>query len=204
MTTLRVFQHESPAEAADSYRYGPASSWNIGIEVNVDADARRIAEALTVPEYMEAWACVPGHDANGSVAVSQVFAGSQAGDYYILNYRAPGQQAVNITCSYLMRHRRKMLISWRKGEPSNEQESFVKIRIRGNFARSILLLDHGGLSNESEYRWHKEMWKMSLARLALILQPAFAIRGPRTPQVTTRYGRDRQDDTLSNSQLGSL
>ena len=35
------------------------SDWNIAISVDLKADARRICQALTVPEYLEAWIRMP-------------------------------------------------------------------------------------------------------------------------------------------------
>ena len=35
------------------------SDWAIALSINVDADARRISQALTEPEYLEAWISCP-------------------------------------------------------------------------------------------------------------------------------------------------
>src|SRR5260221_13791653 len=37
------------------------TSWTVNLECKVGADTRRIFDALTVPEYIETWICVPGH-----------------------------------------------------------------------------------------------------------------------------------------------
>ena len=169
MRTLQLSQYRNPPETALDERDKYGADWSIGMEVDVNADARRIAEALTVPEYMEAWLRAPGRYPGSSVSVYQTFEAFRSNGHYSINYHTAGKLNVRITCSYLVRRRHKILLAWHEEDASGGRESLVDIRIRGNFGSSIVVLHHKGFVSQEEYRWHKEMWSTSLDRLASLM-----------------------------------
>jgi hypothetical protein len=77
-------------------------NWTIDLVVGVDADTRRIFQALTVPEYLEAWIDMPDR-AEGSRVVA-----SMETNGYRLDHYSAGCAAVHITGSYLFCHQRKV------------------------------------------------------------------------------------------------
>lgn len=142
------------------------SNWNIAMSIDLNADTRRICQALTVPEYLEAWICTPDQP-----AVSQVVASHEPNGYRLDLYVA-GRVAVSFSGSYLMRRRRKMRLFWRTTRKPTCSESLVDFRLRGNFGSSILELRQTALASLDEYLWHQKLWHGSLKTLASILRSA--------------------------------
>jgi hypothetical protein len=141
-------------------------NWTIDLAVSVGADTRRIFQALTVPEYLEAWIDMPDR-AEGSRVVA-----SMETNGYRLDHYSAGRAAVHITGSYLFCHQRKLRLFWRKISPHSSTESLVDFRLRGNFGSSILELRHSALDSAEEFYWHRRLWQESLAKLALLLRSA--------------------------------
>jgi uncharacterized protein YndB with AHSA1/START domain len=141
-------------------------NWTIDLAVAVNADTRRIFQALTVPEYLEAWIDMPDR-AEGSRVVA-----SMETNGYRLDHYSAGYASVHITGSYLFCHQRKLRMFWRKICPHSSTESLVDFRLRGNFGSSILELRHSALESAEEFYWHRRLWQGSLGKLALLLRSA--------------------------------
>lgn len=133
--------------------------------VGVQAEVRRIAQALTLPEYLEAWICLPGRSGEPSLVASQNRNG------YRLDGYSDGRVVVRIITSYCFRHQRKMRLLWRRVCDLNYSESIVDFRIRGNFSASVLELNHIGFDSAGEYLWSQELWHASLAKLGSLFVP---------------------------------
>ncbi len=130
------------------------------MSINVNADTHRICQALTVPEYLEAWIRIPDQPAG-----SQTLAYEHANGYR-LDHSAAGRIVASIHGSYLFRHRRKMRLFWRTTRGLTCAESLVDFRLRGNFGSSILELRQtvltpgktvSGIENSGKdrcKRWH--------------------------------------------------
>jgi len=142
------------------------TNWAVVMSVDVDADARRIFQALTLPEYLEAWIHMPEHTKH-----SQIIASPDPNGYTVHHYCA-GQRAMSVRGTYMFRHQRKMRLLWRRLCDSFCVESVVDLRLRGNFASSILELRHTALQSPSELIWHEEFWQRSLQKLASLLRSA--------------------------------
>ncbi len=143
----------------------------INIEVNLAADTRRIFEALTVPEYMEAWLSVPGYHSDCHATVSRRV------DGFAWEHFCNAGSVIRIAGSYSACLRRKLIFSWKISGGLSTPESRVDIRLYGYFERSILRLRHLGLQSDQELSWHTGMWTASLTRLNRILGGAAC--GPR-------------------------
>jgi uncharacterized protein YndB with AHSA1/START domain len=141
------------------------SETTIAMSAGVSADAQRIFQALTVPEFLEAWIAIPG-SAGGEVVASAEENG------YRLDKRIAGRLALRITGEFLFRHQRKMRLVWRKARGARHNRSVVDFRIRGNFGSSVLELRHMELGSAEEIIWHRELWQGSLERLASLLRSA--------------------------------
>jgi hypothetical protein len=138
--------------------------WAITLSISVDADARRISQALTEPEYLEAWISMPGQAEGSSIIASKRANG------YGLDYCRAGRVVTSIVGSFLSCHQRKMRLRWRKVCSPSLAESLVDFRIRGNFGSSILELRQTAFSSADDYLWHQTLWQRSLETLALILR----------------------------------
>ena len=144
----------------------PETCWAIAMSINVDADTRRIFQALTLPEYLEAWIEIPDRTRDSSVVASQDANGFRLSHYFA------GRTAVSITSYYLFRHQRKMRLLWQTTRGSTCAESVVDFRLRGNFGSSILELRHTELDSAEEFFWHRRLWQGSLEKLACLLRSA--------------------------------
>ncbi|MGA2908720.1 MAG: hypothetical protein ABSE36_13540 [Terracidiphilus sp.] len=138
----------------------------IALSVAVDADARRISQALTEPEYLEAWISLPNHSKDSRIIASK------SADGYRLDQIRAGCSIASFVGSFLFCHQRKIRLSWRDVADPGMTETLVDFRIRGNFASSILELRHTALPSDREFFWYQQLWGVSLARLATILRSA--------------------------------
>ncbi len=174
--TLQVIQEQSaqdihfgvlpsPAVAAS-----PNGDWTVFLTIGVDADARRISQALTEPEYLEAWITMPervttpNHGEQSSIVATKKVNG------YRLDQYCAGRVIASFVGSFLFCHQRKMRLTWHNAVCPHVQESLVDFRIRGNFGGSILELRHTALQSAGDFLWYRQLWSASLPRLASILR----------------------------------
>jgi hypothetical protein len=134
--------------------------------VGIHADVRRISQALTLPEYLEAWICMPDRKQGSQLVASLNPSG------FRLDCYSGGRVTLRIIASYFFRHQRKMRLLWQKVCESNYVETMVDFRVRGNFGASILELSHTGFDNVHEYRWSEELWRVSLEKLTSLFLPS--------------------------------
>jgi uncharacterized protein YndB with AHSA1/START domain len=135
----------------------------IAIRATLRADKRRIFDALTLPEYRETWLCLPCSHSNCHTTASQT------GSRFRFDHYVAGTLDLSITGCYHVCRRGKVSFTWHKTEahPKSEHssESIVQIRLYGEFASSALCLTHTGHFSPDEYRWHCDMWQLSLNKL---------------------------------------
>jgi hypothetical protein len=145
-----------------------APSWTVNLECSVAADTRRIFYALTVPEYIEAWICVPGYHPECRNVTSRNAHGFQ------IEHHCSSGATTKICGTYCSFLKRKLSFSWRPALGSAVADSFVDIRLHGDFERSILRLRHFGLDSEDDFRWHSAFWSSSIARLCRLFDRPIA------------------------------
>jgi hypothetical protein len=136
----------------------PALDRRISMKVKVNANSRRIFNALIEPEYRELWIHLPGQDRSGRIVALQ------SKDLFRIDYFQSETLSLTILGSYRRCRQRKIIFDWWKAS-SNSAASSVEIRLDGCFDGSILSLTHCGIFEKKEYLWHKEMWEESLAKL---------------------------------------
>jgi len=135
----------------------------ISMEVSVAGTTRRVFEALTTPEYLEAWFSIPGcHSGCRATASHRV-------DGFLLQHYCGAGSVTTVSGSYSVFLRRKLIFSWQMSGVVNTTESVVDIRLCGDFERSTLRLRHNGLRSDEEFSWHTDLWTASLARLNRLL-----------------------------------
>jgi uncharacterized protein YndB with AHSA1/START domain len=140
-----------------------SSAATVAMSVGGNADAQRIFQALTLPEFLEAWLVLPG------AALGEVVASPEENGYR-LRLCIAGREALRITGTFLFCHQRKMRLVWCKSDGARQDRSVVDFRIRGNFGSSVLELRHMDLDSTEEIAWHRELWRGSLKRLASLLR----------------------------------
>ena len=130
---------------------------SISIAASVNADRHRIYQALTVPEYIEAWFSAPGAIEGGT----EVFAGE---GFFSISYSFTQGERFRILCSYKVCRRSKLLFTWEHNAFSEAASSMVKIRLLGDFGRTTVLVTHVGVAR-SDQQWYEDLWESSLSRL---------------------------------------
>ena len=161
----RTLVEDAPCDKP-SDRASGLETRTVALSIGVDADARRISQALTEPEYLEAWISMPNQAEDSRIVASK------SADGFRLDQVRAGCSIASFLGSFLFCHQRKMRLTWRKVAAMEMTESMVDFRIRGNFAGSILELRHTGLSSSGEFHWYRQLWGVSLARLATIVRSA--------------------------------
>ncbi len=160
------------------------SPWAVELECSLAADTRRIFDALTVPEFIEAWICVPGSHHDCQNVTCRVAHGFQ------IEHRCYSGATTTITGTYFSFLKRKLSFSWRPAGVPGMADSFVDIRLVGDFEKSILRLRHSGFTSEAEFKWHNALWAASITRLTRLFhlptnradQHRSAVRG-RRPEI---------------------
>lgn len=130
----------------------------ISMKVKVNADTRRIFNALIEPEYRELWVRLPGQDRAGHIVASQ------SRNLFRLDFFQSGNLALSVLGSYRSCRRHKILFDW-WNTSSDSTSSHVEIHLDGCFDCSVLSLTHRGILGKTEYLWQKAMWEESLTNL---------------------------------------
>ena len=130
----------------------------ISAMTSVNADRNRIYQALTVPEYIEAWLSVPCRVAGRSGVPG-------AEDFSSIDFGCTLHAHCRIFCSYKVRRRSKLVFTWQHLMPAEATSSMVKIRLLGDFGRTTVHVTHVGLTLSDE-QWHEDLWTSSLLKLS--------------------------------------
>lgn len=147
-------------------------NWAVFLSIGVNADARRISQALTEPEYLEAWITVPDQITMPGEERELSIVASKNANGFRLDQIHSGHVIASFVASFLFCHHRKMRLTWRNAACPDPPESLLDFRIRGNFGGCILELRHLGLQSAGEFLWYQQLWSASLPRLASILRSA--------------------------------
>jgi uncharacterized protein YndB with AHSA1/START domain len=139
-----------------------SSPWTVSLQKNVRADARRLFHALTVPEYMETWVSFPD-DHSSCVSLA-----SRTDHEYSITHWCSGRATALISGIYLICQRHRLSLSWQAKGTASADQTYVDIRLRGNFERTTVLLRHSGFDSREAFEWHEALWSTSLERLACL------------------------------------
>jgi uncharacterized protein YndB with AHSA1/START domain len=141
-----------------------ASTAEIALRTRVSADPRTVLQALTVPEYLEAWISHPDTHPACTVRASRI-ADSYRVDF---NYRDVLESSVSGFFRMLMPD--KVVLAWRRFGVCNEAESLVSILIYTDTEGSLVDLRHTSLPSLAECEWHRKLWRTSLRNLSNLYQ----------------------------------
>lgn len=164
MLSSSVLQQEGQVRHNTLGRRMSKNSGAIDVRAEVQADAKRLFVALTEPEFLEAWVCLPGAPTGLNPIVSRT------GEDLHFAFMHPEARAEVIVWEGLVRRRRKIVFRWARYARSAGSASTVDIRLRGNFGSTIVDLSHRGIGDLEECDWCKQLWKRSLSRLSVLMQ----------------------------------
>ncbi len=139
------------------------ADWSFATSIAVRADARRVYQALTLPEYLEAWIAMPDQRPGSSVAVF-----GEANGYRLI-HSSGGRVLTSIAAYFLARRLRAVRLYWRKARTPVCAWGLVDLRLGDASGGCVLELRHSALSSAEEYAWHRALWQGSLSRLAALL-----------------------------------
>jgi len=131
---------------------------DIKVTKSVNADRNRLFQALTLPEYIDAWFAAP-RSIPGSTAVTM------GPDCFLVSYKRVDGGVERFVGSFKVLRRTKVQFSWKRDHFFESDLSLVKIRLQGDFGRTTVQLNHVGLE-EHEAQWYANLWDASLERLA--------------------------------------
>jgi uncharacterized protein YndB with AHSA1/START domain len=174
--TTGLLSHQDDCNADTEFESRPENlQWTVSLKRNVRADARQLFHALTVPEYMETWVSFPDdHPSCLSVA-------SRTDHEYSITHWCSGRATALISGIYLVCQRHRLALSWRAKGTASVDQTYVDIRLRGNFESTTVLLRHSGFDSREAFDWHKALWSTSLDRLACLYGAAVRA-GSTTPR----------------------
>ena len=139
-------------------RTNPEDTAEVSVQRSVNADRSRLFQALTLPEYIDAWFVAPGA-VPGSTAVTM------GPDCFIVGYRLLDGREERFVGSYKVLRRAKIQFAWKRDSFQETDSSLVRIRLQGDFERTTLHVTHVGL-DESEQAHYRLLWAASLEKLA--------------------------------------
>lgn len=138
------------------------SHFQRGVEVkatqSVNADRNRIFQALTLPEYIDAWFAAPG-SVPGSTSVTM------GPDCFLISFGRVEGGLERFVGSFKVLRKSKVQFSWKRDNFMEADLSLVKVRLQGDFGRTTVQLSHVGLER-IEAQWYRDLWNASLERLA--------------------------------------
>ena len=134
------------------------NSSTIHVSKSISTERQRLFQALTLPEYVEAWLILPGMPQGGSMVTANQ-------NSFSIRCVDAERGLVNILCSHRAHRRSRLLIDWKYQSSSMLNVSIVDIRLMGDFERTTLELIHIGL-HESVMPWHQQFWNASLTQLS--------------------------------------
>lgn len=132
--------------------------------IHLHGDIYRIFHALTIPEFLEAWICIPCNEQNCRSFVEL------SGETLAVRHNCPSGRKLSIFGDFIVRRRRRLLIAWRTDSFGSSPRSRVTIRLYGAFEKTLLSLHHTGLHSEEEKAWHQALWMSSLEKLNRLLR----------------------------------
>ncbi len=135
-------------------------SFTVSVMKSMHANRHRIFQALTLPEYIEAWFSAPD-----ALPGYMVVTASQA--CISISYSRLDGDRCRFLGSYKVFRRSKILLTWKRDSIFESSSSLVTVRLHGNFECTTVHLTHVGLS-ESEQVWYRALWERSLKKLACL------------------------------------
>jgi hypothetical protein len=159
--TAETFLNGTLAERKGRPEEPGSGRLTLHLESDIRAEARRLFYALTAPEYLETWISFPGQHLPGCSTVA-----TKVNQDYMLAHLCEGIRKTVITGRYQVCERRNVVLSWRVEGAEAVAESYVDVRLAGNFEYTTLILRHRGFDSWQQYLWHRSLWSASLEKLS--------------------------------------
>jgi|ERR1700677_4420737 uncharacterized protein YndB with AHSA1/START domain len=134
------------------------------ISIEIAADWRRVFQAITLPEYIEAWLQVP--DADRIECHSERRSPTRFRiDLFSVN---KSRRSIYGSCS--LTRSDTIIYQWKRTNVDHRIQSTVQIQFNGGPRQCTLHLRHSGLVNEEERNWHSVLWERSFHTLRRVIR----------------------------------
>jgi len=151
-----IFENVTALESVESLSVRTSATFNVA--------PSRLFNAVTIPEYIETWLTPPD--------VSEVWCTGNpaAGDALSIELQHNQRVAVSILAEYKNISAQDLNVRWYVRSRTSTHISHLRIAIRTVRADAILRIRHSGFTNLSDWRWHQELWGLSLAKMQILIR----------------------------------
>jgi uncharacterized protein YndB with AHSA1/START domain len=137
---------------------------DVRVSMTIQAEWRRILNALAVPEYIDTWMTMPGVERLECRPEQD-----HSGDFRI-DFLIAGAPPKTIFGSCIRTRPDEISYLWEKVLSDSTARSLVKMRLRRGPRRCTLHLTHQGLWGQMECEWYSAMWQRSLDKLRALME----------------------------------
>ena len=160
---ILVSEPQSAEESGVATRK-PVKALSLCRSIRIKADPRRVMNALTLAEYMEAWLATPRPTEIRRCSGSAL-------DTIHLELQAPLSRGMQIRLRDIEATDNHLTCSWIKSAYGLNMHSALDIRIEASPTSCALTLNHYGFTSMRECDWHASLWRQSLANLRQLMEP---------------------------------
>jgi hypothetical protein len=136
---------------------------DVVMSVEIGAESRRVLNALTIPEYMEAWLQMPDAEK------LWCFADRRTPNSFHIDLCSVKAPRARIKGDCLRLDPDRIIYLWRNTCIASTGATMVDIHLKGGPGQCTINLKHGGFCNMEESLWHSRMWHRSLNKLGRLM-----------------------------------
>lgn len=151
-----IFDGASEHESAQSLVVRTSAAFN--------AASSRLFYALTIPEYIETWLTPPDADD------VRCMGNPAAGEPLSIEMRRDRHVTANIFADYRGISAQDLNIRWYVQSRTRDYTSQLRVSIRTIRADALLRIRHSGFAHPDDWRWHQELWGLSLAKMQMVIR----------------------------------
>jgi uncharacterized protein YndB with AHSA1/START domain len=152
--------------------------WDFSISFPIHADPRSIFNALTIPEYLEAWLRPP---------TCRSASAARDGSKYLLQFQNCAAPRIAVRGAWVSLRPDRLSLTWNRSDAIMDVESILSVELRECAGRTRLHLYHSGFTTAEQSLWHGELWNASIHRLAGLLESAAGPSGARVSAVSSLH-----------------
>ena len=135
---------------------------DIFASTQIRAESSRVLQALSIPEYMEAWMQPPGIDR------VEIHPDGRSFDRFTIALFSCSARLGSICGSCHLLKPNKITYVWERD--CSAGRSLVEIWLWSYLGHCSLKLRHGQFTSRAEHDWHSSMWTCSFRRLRVLLE----------------------------------
>lgn len=151
-----IFDRTSECESIQPLAIRASAAFNVA--------PSRLFYALTIPEYIETWLTPPDADEVSCTGIPA------SGETLLIELRRDRRATASIFAGYKSISAQDLNIRWHARSHTHTSVSQLRIAVRTVRANTILRIRHSGFTNDSDWRWHQELWGLSLTKMQMLIR----------------------------------